>query len=156
MIMKNNAQGSIDLGVSFQAKLAPDGTPFIQGLLKGNLPEGIEIIGNGTCPHPLSVKLTGAYAIVPQLLKAARQQLALYKSMKHIEGDEKFTDFNEKELAADMSHLEQLLASITTPQPSPAEVILAELVAADLLICSCADECEGTCLHSQAVKLIGK
>ena len=31
---------------------------------------GIEIEGNGTCPHPLSVKLSGAYAVAPELLEA--------------------------------------------------------------------------------------
>ena len=38
-----------------------------------SLPKGIEIVGNGTVPNPLDVRLSGAYAAAPDLLAALRQ-----------------------------------------------------------------------------------
>lgn len=57
------------LGVLFEAMLSPDGTPFLNWVVTKTLPEGVKIIGNGTCTHPLDVELTGAYAVAPGLIE---------------------------------------------------------------------------------------
>jgi hypothetical protein len=150
--MPKDAQGSTTTGVCLYPKVTAHGVPFIQGCLMAPLPTGLTFIGNGTCPHPLGVQLTGAYAIVPQLLASARQFHSLYE--KHLAGDEEFTDFNEQELAADMAALEKLLASVPKLERSPAEQFLDELISADLLTCTCDDECDGTCHRGQAQKIL--
>ncbi len=152
--MRKDPQGSECTGVTFEAKIAPNGQPFIQGLLQGNLPAGIKFIGNGTCPHPLNVQLSGVYAITPQLYRFAQDYLKLYK--KHLEGDEEFTDFNEQELAAEMAVLEQVLAGVTAPTISPAESLLAELLDNDLLACSCEADCDGQCHRAKANRILAR
>lgn len=58
------------MGISFRAMIAPDGTPFLNGITSRTLPTGIEIIGNGTLTHPLDVRLSGPQAAAPELLEA--------------------------------------------------------------------------------------
>lgn len=50
------------LGVSFEACLAPDGTPFLNRVTY-NTPKGVKINGNGTIPHPLRVSAESGYEV---------------------------------------------------------------------------------------------
>src|SRR5882757_1363047 len=45
--------------MTVNAVVCEDGTARLCGVVEAKLPPGVEIIGNGTLPHPLSVKLTG-------------------------------------------------------------------------------------------------
>lgn len=48
---------------------------YLEGV-KAILPEGVEIVGNGTCPHPMDVKLSPARLHAPELLAACNKALA--------------------------------------------------------------------------------
>ena len=55
--------------------VSPNGTPALCNCTYKTLPKGVEIVGNGTLTHPLDVRLSGAYAIAPELL-ATLERLA--------------------------------------------------------------------------------
>lgn len=50
------------LGVSFEAMLAPDGTPFLNRVTYTQQ-TGVKIAGNGTIPHPLCVKAEPGFVV---------------------------------------------------------------------------------------------
>lgn len=53
-----------------------NGEAGILHIVQAIMPDGVQLVGNGTCPRPLGVKLTGAYAVAPQLAKALSDALA--------------------------------------------------------------------------------
>jgi len=59
-----------------------DNPPFIQGAVMAKLPKGLKIVGNGTLPNPLSIVLTGPYAVASELL-IELEKLLLFVESKH-------------------------------------------------------------------------
>lgn len=53
--------------MTVDAVVMEDGGAALCGVVTKPLPKGVEIVGNGTLPHPLDVKLSGAYAVAPQM-----------------------------------------------------------------------------------------
>jgi len=52
------------------AVVCADGSTGLCGVATKVLPKGVELVGNGTCPHPLDVNLSGPYAVASELLEA--------------------------------------------------------------------------------------
>ena len=69
-----------DTGHSFRAMIDPDGTPFLYGIY-ANPPPGIEIVGNGTLKHPLTVKISAPHTL-PKLGAPYDQAPALVKAIE--------------------------------------------------------------------------
>lgn len=58
------------------ALFCKDGSTGLAGIVTAVLPEGVHLIGNGTCPHPLDVRLSAErekrHDAYPKLVKALR------------------------------------------------------------------------------------
>lgn len=64
------------------AVVCADGSAGLCGITQAINPDGVELVGNGTCPRPLGVKLTGAYAVAPQLAIALKDAL---ERLEHVD-----------------------------------------------------------------------
>ena len=69
-----------DTGLSFRAMIDSDGTPFLNGI-RTKTPPGIEIVGNGTLAHPLTVKISTPHTL-PKLGAPYDQAPALVKAVE--------------------------------------------------------------------------
>jgi hypothetical protein len=59
-----------------EAYWCANGETGIMNIVLANLPEGVRLVGNGTCPAPLGVKLSGRYAMVNELVSALELAIA--------------------------------------------------------------------------------